>query len=197
MARDLFLMVMEAEGDLVQPFDENAPAPEDASPQPEQAPPEPDGMDEPPEMAKDDTMSMNGDGGINDMPMGDESQQDENDDNEDGSKDGNEKLSDKANAILNQKLYQQMIDRNKEIEDILDNIQRIVPLLPYEVVKQNDGYVNRLKTALDKGKKYAIEKFVDSKYGENLLYFHKLDALYNLLEDEINKNLKSFETDDK
>lgn len=197
MARDLFLMVMEAEGDLVQPFDENAPAPEDASPQPEQAPPEPDGMDEPPEMAKDDTMSMNGDGGINDMPMGDESQQDENDDNEDGSKDGNEKLSDKANAILNQKLYQQMIDRNKEIEDILDNIQRIVPLLPYEVVKQNDGYVNRLRTALDKGKHYAIEKFVDSKYGENLLYFHKLDALYNLLEDEINNNLKSLDNDDK
>jgi hypothetical protein len=154
-------------------------------------------MDEPPEMAKDDTLSMNGDGGIDDMSMGDESQQDENDDNQDGTKDGNEKLSEKANAILNQKLYQQFIDRNKEIEDILDNLQKLVPMLPYEVVKQNDGYVNRLKTALDKGKKYAIEKFVDSKYGENLLYFHKLDALYNLLEDEINKNLKSFETDDK
>lgn len=197
MARDLFLMVMEAEGDMVQPFDENTPNPDDTSPQPEQAPPEPDGMDEPPEMAKDDTLSMNGDGGIDDMSMGDESQQDENDDNEDGTKDGNEKLSEKANAILNQKLYQQFIDRNKEIEDILDNLQKLVPMLPYEVVKQNDGYVNRLKTALDKGKKYAIEKFVDSKYGENLLYFHKLDALYNLLEDEINKNLKSFETDDK
>jgi hypothetical protein len=90
-----------------------------------------------------------------------------------------------------------MIDRNKEIEDILDNIQRIVPLLPYEVVKQNDGYVNRLRTALDKGKHYAIEKFVDSKYGENLLYFHKLDALYNLLEDEINNNLKSLDNDNK
>lgn len=197
MARDLFLMVMEAEGDMVQPFDENTPNPDDTSPQPEQAPPEPDGMDEPPEMAKDDTLSMNGDGGIDDMSMGDESQQDENDDSEDGTKDGNEKLSEKANAILNQKLYQQFIDRNKEIEDILDNLQKLVPMLPYEVVKQNDGYVNRLKTALDKGKKYAIEKFVDSKYGENLLYFHKLDALYNLLEDEINKNLKSFETDDK
>lgn len=197
MARDLFLMVMEAEGDMVQPFDENTPNPDDTSPQPEQAPPEPDGMDEPPEMAKDDTLSMNGDGGIDDMSMGDESQQDENDDNQDGTKDGNEKLSEKANAILNQKLYQQFIDRNKEIEDILDNLQKLVPMLPYEVVKQNDGYVNRLKTALDKGKKYAIEKFVDSKYGENLLYFHKLDALYNLLEDEINKNLKSFETDDK
>ena len=197
MARDLFLMVMEAEGDLVQPFDENTPNPDEASPQPEQAPPEPDGMDEPPEMAKDDTISMSGDGGIDDISMGDESQQDENDDNQDGTKDGNEKLSEKANAILNQKLYKQMIDRNKEIEDILDNIQRIIPMLPYEIVKQNDGYINRLKTALEKGKKYAIEKFVDSKYGENLLYFHKLDALYNLLEDEINKNLKSLDDDDK
>jgi hypothetical protein len=30
-----------------------------------------------------------------------------------------------------------------------------------------------------------------------LLYFHKLDALYNLLEDEINKNLKSLDDDNK
>lgn len=197
MARDLFLMVMEAEGDLAEPFDANAPdaTPESTTSSPEQAPPEPEGMDEPPPLNQDAEVSpMDAD-----MASlgGDESQQDENDDNEDGTKNGNEKLSDKANAILNQKLYQQMIDRNKEIEDILDNIQRIVPLLPYQIVKQNDGYVNRLRTALEKGKHYAIEKFVDSEYGENLLYFHKLDALYNLLEDEINNNLKSLDDDDK
>jgi hypothetical protein len=198
MAQDLFLMVMEAEGDLVQPFDANASdtsAPDTATTSPEQPPPEPDGMDEPPPLNQSDEVAPM-DADMNDFGD-DQSQQDENDDNQDGTKDGNEKLSEKANAILNQKLYQQFIDRNKEIEDILDNLQKLVPMLPYEVVKQNDGYVNRLKTALDKGKKYAIEKFVDSKYGENLLYFHKLDALYNLLEDEINKNLKSFETDDK
>lgn len=190
MARDLFLMVMEAEGDLVQPFDggDEAPPPEDTAP-PEQASPEPDGMDEPPPLSEDDALSLDdGGGGLDEG--GDSTNQEEDENPEDGTKDGGEKLSDKANAVLNQKLYQQFLDRNKEIEEIVENLQKIVPLLPWEIVQQNDAYITRLKTALEKGKSYAIEKFVDSGYGENLLYFHKLDALYNLLEEKIDENLK-------
>ena len=196
MAKDLFLMVMEAEGDLVQPFDggdTSPPADEaNAPPTPEQASPEPDGMSEPPPLENDnEAMSFDDGGGFGED---DATPQDDDDQNDDGTtEDSQEKLSDKANAVLNQKLYQQLIDRNKEIEDILTNLQKIIPLLPYEVVKLNDAYTTRLKTALDKGKSYAIEKFIDSSYGENLLFFHKLDALYNLLEDEINHNLKNLD----
>lgn len=196
MARDLFLMVMEAEGDLVQPFDGGGDAPPEDTAPPEQASPEPDGMDEPPPLADDGgDMSFDDGGGIDDGGDSTDQATDE-DDNEDGTKNGGEKLSDKANAVLNQKLYQQLLDRNREIEDIVENLQKIVPLLPYEIVKSNDAYVTRLKTALEKGKSYAIDKFIDSDYGENLLFFHKLDALYNLLEDEIDKNLKKL-SDDK
>ena len=196
MAKDLFLMVMEAEGDLVQPFDGGDAAPTDDAnaPPTEQPSPEPDGMGEPPPIADDETMSFDDSGGG--LDDGGDSTTDENDeDNEDGTKNGGEKLSDKANAVLNHKLYQQFLDRNKEIEDILDNMQKVVPLLPYEIVQKNDAYITRLKTALDKGKSYAIEKFINSDYGENLLFFHKLDALYNLLEDEINRNLKDLDND--
>lgn len=187
---------MEADGDLAEPFDMNGTDIDNAETSPEQTPPEPDGMDEPPPLNRDENLGPPTDANM-DAIAGEQQPQDDPDDNEDGTKDGNEKLSDKANAILNQKLYQQLLARNQEIEDILDNLQKVVPLMPYESVKLNDGYVTRLKTALDKGKSYAIEKFVDSKYGENLLFFHKLDALYNLLEDEINRNLKSFNDEDK
>jgi len=195
MARDLFLMVMEAEGDLVQPFDGGDEAPPEDTAPPEQASPEPDGMDEPPPLANDDTLSFDdGGGGLDEG--GDSTNPEEDEDNEDGTKNGGEKLSEKANNVLNQKLYQQLLSRNQEIEEVLDNLQKIIPLLPYEIVKANDAYITRLKTALDKGKSYAIDKFIDSQYGENLLFFHKLDALYNLLEDEIDKNLKKL-SDDK
>ena len=46
MARDLFLMVMEADGDLAEPFDMNGTDNDNAETSPEQTPPEPDGMDD-------------------------------------------------------------------------------------------------------------------------------------------------------
>ena len=83
-----------------------------------------------------------------------------------------------------------MLDRNNDIENIIDNVQTIVPLLPYEVIKANDVSLNRLKQALSKGQDYVIHKFLDSGYGENLLYFQKLDSLYALLWEDIDANLK-------
>ena len=84
-----------------------------------------------------------------------------------------------------------MLDRNNDIENIIDNVQTIVPLLPYEVIKANDVSLNRLKQALSKGQDYVIHKFLDSGYGENLLYFQKLDSLYTLLLEDIDANLKT------
>lgn len=187
MARDLFLTVMEAEGDLVQPFEDG----EDTSPTedtaPEQASPEPDGMDDPPPLSDDDTMSFDDGSNLDDTGGGSESD----DVSEESTNNGGEKLSEKANQILNQKLYQRMLDRNHEIEDIIENVQKIVPLLPYEIVKENDVSLTRLKSALEKAEDYVINKFLDAQYGENLLFFQKLDSLYTLLLDRINDNLKA------
>ena len=90
-----------------------------------------------------------------------------------------------------------MVARNSEIEEILNNIKDIVPLLPYDIVKSNDESINHLKSALMKGQKYVINDFVDSGYGENLLFYQKLDSLYVLLLNQIDKNLKKIKNNNK
>ena len=192
---NLFYMVMEAEGDdLLQPMDMGG----EASPEaPTEAPP-PDSNagsnDNPPpleEANNADALSFPGeDGGGETQDTG------ENTDGDDANAEENkedEQLSEKANNVLNKTLYDKFIARNKEIEDIISNLQTISSVLPIEVVNENDKDVNRLKSALEAGQNYVIEKFVDAKYGENALYFRKLDALYTLLMDRINSNLKKAE----
>ena len=194
---NLFYMVMEAEGDdLLQPMDFGG----DSSPEtPTEAPP-PDSNtgtnDNPPpleEADNADSLSFPGeDGGGETQDTG------ENTDGDDANAEENkedEQLSEKANNVLNKTLYDKFVMRNKEVEDIISNIQTISSVLPIEVVNENDEDVNRLKSALEAGQNYVIEKFVDAKYGENALYFRKLDALYTLLMDRINSNLKKVERD--
>ena len=191
--QNLFHIIMEADGDPLEAFDpgestDAAPAeqPAEPAPAPEQGddtppPPTDEGMDE---LA-----------GFDDTAEGDD-QMGGDDTSEDGTNDESqedEKLSEKANSVLNQALYQKMVKSNQDIENTLNSIQQIVPVLPYEVIKSNDADLTRLKTALEKGQKYVLEKFVDSGYGENLLYFEKLDALYTLLLNNINRNLKKVE----
>lgn len=189
MNKDLFMMVMEAEGDLLQPFDASAP---DEGPAPNEteapAPPQDSGFDEPPPLSEDEDLQFS------DSDLGDGmTDGSEGDDNAEENKDDG-KLSEKANNILNQQLYQKMLERNSEIEEIVNNIQTIVPLLPYEVIKVNDESLNKLKTALAKGQKYVINDFIDAKYGENLLFYEKLNALYTLLLNDIDTNLKKIES---
>ena len=194
---NLFYMVMEAEGDdLLQPMDVGG----DSSPEaPTEAPP-PDtnegSNDNPPpleEADNADALSFPGeDGGGENQDTGENT--DGNDDNAEENKE-DEQLSEKASNILNKTLYDKFIARNKEVEDILSNLQTISSVLPIEVVNQNEKDVNSLKSALEAGQNYVIEKFVDAKYGENVLYFRKLDALYTLLMDRINSNLKKAEHD--
>lgn len=204
MAKDLFLMVMEAEGDLVEPFDGGTDAPPDAGDSPEQAPSTPDGMDAPPPLndTGDDALAApfddGGDsGGQDDNNMDEMGNDDNGDDQTDDTNANDTKLSDKANAVLNQKLYQQMVDRNQEISDVLENLSKITPVLPYEVVQQNETPTIRLRQALQKGQDYLLDKFLGSKYGENLMFFHKLDALYTVLLQNIDENLKKFSENDK
>lgn len=198
---DLFFMVMEADGDELVPFDAG-PEPADTPPE-DIAPPATDNsgggddLDSPPPLddgAADDSLS---DFGADDMGGGEETGTDESENNnEDEADQKDTKLSEKANNILNEQLYNKMVARNKEIEKILDDIQDIVPLLPQEVVSNNDKSVNQLKSALMRGQKYAVNDFVDSGYGENLLFYQKLDSLYVLLLNQINANLKKIEVKD-
>lgn len=193
---------MEADGDEMTPFDvgDNTggdipsediapPAMDDSS---SESPPdlnENDGG----EMNFDDALSGSDDNNIGGMDMDDSSNDDKNSENEDADKDDT-KLSDKANNILNEELYKRMIARNNEIDEILNSIKQVIPLLPSDVVKSTDDYVVSLKSALAKSKKYVVDDFVDSGYGENLLFFSKLDSLYKLLLDKIDKNLKKIST---
>lgn len=191
---------MEAGGNIAEPFDAggadlsmdaSAGAPPDAS------------MGDPPPLPDDPSggmgdMSFNmndmGDGG---MDMGGDPNATGEGQPEEGTQNGGEKLSEKANSILNQKLYTQMMNRNQEIEDTIESINRLVPLLPYSAIKDNDANMSRLKAALDKGKSYLISNFVSAKYGENLIFFQKLDALYTLLIEQINDNLKKLKNSDE
>lgn len=190
MSKGLFFTVMEAEGDLLQPFDDGGGA---DIPSEDIAPPATDdggggdALDSPPPLSEDDGMDFSGD--MSDIDGGDGMSGDDSNNEEEADK-KDTTLSDKANNILNQQLYQKMVNRNNEIEEILNNIKDIVPLLPYDVVKSNDESVNHLKSALLKGQKYVINDFVDSGYGENLLFYQKLDSLYVLLLNQIDTNLK-------
>ena len=197
MSKNLFYTIMEADGDELQPFDGgDGDAPAD-TPSEDIAPPATDDggggdtLDSPPPLNEDDgggmdLSSMSDDGGGDDMGGGDSG----NEENADDADQKDMNLSDKANNILNEQLYKKMVARNNEIEEILGNIKDIVPLLPYDVVKSNDESVNHLKSALTKGQKYVINDFVDSGYGENLLFYQKLDSLYVLLLNQIDTNLK-------
>jgi hypothetical protein len=199
---NLFLLVMEAGGNLAEPFDPGGADMEMGAPSTD-APPDTSMGDPPP--LDDSAGSMNdmgfdmnagGDMGM-DMGMGgDMGMSDSNGQQEEGSQNPGAKLSEKANSLLNQKLYTQMMDRNQEVEDTLESINRLVPLLPYKTIRENDESVTRLKSALDKGKSYLIQNFVDAKYGENLIFFQKLDALYTLLIEQINDNLKQLKNSD-
>lgn len=190
----LFFTVMEAEGDLLEPFSQTEEPPMDMPEQqqdqtPEQ-PPADMGADSPPEATDMEDLSLDDTGGEMDDAGS------EGDDSGGESEKNDEKLSEKANDILNQRLYQKMLERNSEIEENIENIQTIIPLLPYKVVSKNDLPLNRLKRALTKGQEYVLHDFVNAGYGENLRFYHSLNSLYNLLQDEIDSNLKEFQKDE-
>lgn len=194
MDTNLFYTVMEAEGDMLEPFDPNAEAPDEMTDQQqgqtEEQPPADMGADSPPEATDMEDLSFDETGGDSEE-SGDENQ----DSGGSGEDKKTESLSKKANDVLNQRLYQQMLNRNSEIEETLENLQAIIPILPYDVVSQNDKSINRLKRALANGQDYVLNKFVDMSYGENLLYYQKLDSLYTLLQDAIDSVLKKFQKD--
>lgn len=191
---DLFRFIMEADGDELDAFQpDTAETPAQASsdntmePSPAGdedlvgAPPTSDDMDDM-DMGSDDTM-MSGD-------TGDETDSEEEDQKDD------ESTSQKASNILNQRLYKQFIDRNTEIETILKNIDQLQPVLPYDVSKAIIPFITDLKTTLAKSQSYVINKFVDTAYGENVLYYEKINALYTALLDSIDSNLKKVDTDE-
>lgn len=196
MSKNLFFTIMEADGDEPTPMDTGGDTPpEDIAP-PATDTGGGDDLGDPPELNDSSgdlgVPSMDDMGGGTDDFGGSDDSSGENDDEEADKSDN--RLSDKANNILNEQLYKKMVARNNEIEEILSSIKDLVPLLPYDVVKSNDDSVNHLKTALQKGQKYVINDFVDSGYGENQLFYQKLDSLYVLLLNRIDTNLKKIKT---
>ena len=195
MDANLFYAVMEADGDLLEPFDPAAAEAEVADEQqgqPPEQPPADMGPDSPPEATDMDELGGFDETG-GDMDGGENG--DPNDPNQQNQPPQDRKLSQKANDALNQKLYQQFVERNSEIEETLENLQAIIPILPYDVVSQNDKSINRLKSALTVAQDYVLNKFVKAGYGENLWEYQRMDALYTLLQNKINKTLKTFQKD--
>lgn len=191
--RGLFHLIMEADGDPLEAFDpgESMDAPPEEEAPPQEAPSEPQQGDDTPPPPNDEGMDELA--GFEDTDEGDQmgSEDASNDDQTENQED--QKLSEKANSVLNQALYQKLVKRNQQIEETIQNIQQIIPVLPQDIIQSNDVYMTRLKAALEKGQQYSLEKFVDSGYGENALFYEKLDALYTILLNNINHNLKKFE----
>jgi len=188
---NFFQLVMEAEGDLPDmpdmPVDGGDPAAMDAAPTDSSS--DDFGLPDMPSSPDDAEIDLGGD-----MGSDDSSDSDSSDDKEEKKeKAEKDKISYKTNNILNERLYDEMIHRNKEIEDVIENLQKISPILPSDVVVENDESLNQLKQALTKGKSYVIDKFINSEYGENMLFFKKLDSLYKLLMDKIDTNLKGID----
>ena len=196
LTKSIFFTVMEAEGDELQPFDGGSDdAPTADVPSEDIAPPATDSTDggdiaDPPPLSDDG-------GGDFDMPSfgeddtgGEDTTGEDSSNNEEEADKQDTSLSDKANKILNEQLYKKMVARNNEIDEILATLKTIVPSLPYDVVNDNNDLIDKLKNALNKGKNYVINDFVDSGYGENQFFFQELDSLYTLLLDQIDKKLK-------
>lgn len=191
---NFFRLIMEAEGDEAMPVDGGDPPAMDP-PADSEAPS--DDFELPPDMpdsAEDAGVDLDIGGDMGSDDFSDSSDSSSDDDSEDKKEKAEEdKISYKTNNILNERLYDQMIHRNKEIEDIVENLQKISPILPADVVYGIDQSLNQLKQALAKGKGYVIDKFINSEYGENMLYFKKLDSLYSLLMGKIDANLKGID----
>lgn len=189
---NLFLYIMEAETELAS-FDDGG-VDDTAPPMDDSAPPSDDGADNPPDIA-----DTGGDDGMESFDAGgddmggdfgsDDTSEADGDQSEDGNKDDSS-MSDKANNILNQKLYEQLCARNDKIESVLDGLQNIAPITPHDIFEENEKLITKLKAALNKSKDYAITKFIDSTYGENLFFYNEINVLFNTLCDEIDKNLK-------
>ena len=183
MDANLFYTVMEADGDLLEPFTPTA-EPDAAMADEQQG----QTNEQPPaDMGADDLPPDPG-GGMEDLSF-DETGGEEDQSGEDGQQNGENsedqastKLSQKANDVLNQQLYQELLNKNDEVQEIIDNLQAILPILPNDVVVQNDKSINRLKRALANAQDYALNKFVNMGYGENRLYYEKLTSLYTLLQ---------------
>ena len=194
MEKSLFDIVMEADGDLLEPFTPSEdPAADMADQQQGQSNEQP-----PADMGADDLPPDAG-GGMEDLggfdeTGGDMEDQGENQDGENADQ-PNQQLAQKSDDILNQNLYQQWLIKNDDMETTLDNLQAIIPILPCDVVDQNDKSINRLNRVLMYSKDYVLNKFTNMSYGENLMEYQKLDALYTLLQNEIDSVLKKFQKD--
>ena len=189
---NLFLYIMEAETELAS-FDDGG-VDDTAPPMDDSAPPSDDGADNPPDIA-----DTGGDDGMESFDAGgddmggdfgsDDTSEADGDQSEDGNKE-DQSMSEKANNILNQKLYEQLCARNDTIDSVLEGLQNIAPITPHDIFEENEKLITKLKAALNKSKDYAITKFIDSTYGENLFFYNEINVLFNTLCDEIDKNLK-------
>lgn len=194
---NLFTFIMEAD-DIpdFDPGDAGGDAMPDTAGDASPGTPDPASDGPPPEMAEtDDNFDFNPEGEDTGNDMGGmdnpENPDEQNpDDNQEG-----ENIGEKTNAILNERLYHTLNDRNAGVEATLEQIQAVIPILPYEVVKELDKPLDQLKTALSKGQSYAIDKFLNAEYGENLLFFEKLNSLYVLIEDKIDRIIKKAKKD--
>ncbi len=193
MEKDLFYTVMEADGDLLEPFTPSEdPQPEMTDQQQgqtnEQPPADMGAEDLPPEPGGGmEDLGLDETGG--DMENQGEDQEDPNAQQED------QHLAEKSNEILNQNLYSAWLNLNQDIENTLTNLQAMTPCLPCDVVDQNDKSINRMNRMFESSKDYVLNKFVQMSYGENLIQYQRLTTLYTLLRNEIDSVLKKFNDD--
>jgi len=187
---NLFKAFMEAEGDLLQDFDpeasdddqiasddgstESAPSEQSASPMDDLLTPPPGEGDE---LSMDDSGTEEGRG----------------EEGEDGEQKEEESISKKVSNNLNSELLNKFTEKNEFVDKTIESLRKLIPLLPAEVVQKVNDQIKTLNAAAEKGKEYVINKFIDKEYGENLIYFEKLNILYELLLKNINTDIKTIQ----
>ena len=140
---DLFTLIMEAESDEIADFAEDipsgdaiadepaAPADDAGSGSSDSPPPMDDGIDNA-DFNFSDTEGENPDS-TDDEGNSDASNDDTTADEDDAS---TKNIGDKTNAILNERLYRRLTERNTQIESDIEQIQQVLSALPYEIATE-------------------------------------------------------------
>lgn len=167
-------------------------APEDdppdmAPPSTDDAPPDMGGADDPPPDM--DAGDMEGDMRDNDYGF---------DDGTGGDEDDTENLNfdDKISIIMNQRLYERFIKLHMTLKNQLKIFNKNMDLID-TISDKNDSILTSMTKLSENVEEYMANYFMNENYSKNLLFFNKCINLYNLLQQNFDKEIKRYVANEK
>lgn len=167
-------------------------APEDdppdmAPPSTDDAPPDIGGADDPPPDM--DAGDMEGDMGDDNYGF---------DDGTGGDEDDTENLNfdDKISIIMNQRLYERFIKLHMTLKNQLKIFNKNMDLID-TISDKNDSILTSMTKLSENVEEYMANYFMNENYSKNLLFFNKCINLYNLLQQNFDKEIKRYVANEK